>query len=33
MDYYVRGIGENFQWRQVLETLEAEEGPIVVSER
>ena len=33
MDYYVRGIGENFQWRQVLETLEAEEGPTVVSER
>ena len=32
MDYYVRGIGENFQWRQVLETLEAEEGPTVVSE-
>ena len=23
MDYYVRGIGEKFQWRQVLETLEA----------
>ena len=22
MDYYVRGIGEKFQWRQVLETLE-----------
>ncbi|WP_419940613.1 S9 family peptidase [Candidatus Palauibacter sp.] len=33
MDYYVRGIGENFQWRQVLETLEAEERPTVVSER
>ncbi len=33
MDYYVRGIGENFQWRQVLETLEGEEGPTVVSER
>ena len=33
MDYYVRGIGENFQWRQVLETLEADEGPTVVSER
>ena len=33
MDYYVRGIGENFQWRQVLETLEAEERPTVVSQR
>ncbi|WP_419165394.1 S9 family peptidase [Candidatus Palauibacter sp.] len=33
MDYYVRGIGENFQWRQVLETLDGEEGPVVVSER
>ena len=33
MDYYVRGIGENFQWRQVLETLEGEEAPTVVSER
>ena len=32
MDYYVRGIGEKFQWRQVLETLEGEEGPVVVSE-
>jgi hypothetical protein len=21
MDYYVRGIGEKFRWRQVLETL------------
>lgn len=26
MDYYVRGIGEKFQWEQVLETLEREEG-------
>lgn len=26
MDYYVRGIGEKFKWRSVLETLE-EEGP------
>ncbi|MDP2957373.1 MAG: prolyl oligopeptidase family serine peptidase [Longimicrobiales bacterium] len=25
MDYYVRGRGEKFQWRQVLETLKAEE--------
>ena len=32
MDYYVRGIGEKFQWRQVLETLESGEGPTVVSE-
>ena len=32
MDYYVRGIGEKFEWRQVLETLEAEDGPVVVSE-
>ncbi len=24
MDYYVRGIGDNFDWRQVLETLEDE---------
>ena len=32
MDYYVRGIGEKFQWRQVLETLEGEGGPVVVSE-
>ena len=33
MDYHVRGMGEKFQWRQVLETLEAEEAPTVVSER
>ncbi len=26
MDYYVRGLGEKFQWKQVLETLD-EEGP------
>ncbi len=32
MDYYVRGIGENFEWRQVLETLEGESGPRTVSE-
>ena len=32
MDYYVRGIGEKFEWRQVLETLEGEGGPTVVSE-
>jgi len=25
MDYYVRGIGDNFEWRQVLETLEKKE--------
>ena len=33
MDYYVRGIGEKFQWRQVLETLEGEAGPLVISSR
>ena len=32
MDYYVRGIGEKFEWRQVLETLEGEDGPVVVSD-
>ena len=32
MDYYVCGIGEKFEWRQVLETLEGEGGPRVVSE-
>lgn len=33
MDYYVRGIGEKFQWRQVLETLESEEeGPRTISD-
>ena len=32
MDYYVRGIGEKFEWRQVLETLEEGEGPTVVSD-
>ncbi|MBT8396249.1 MAG: prolyl oligopeptidase family serine peptidase, partial [Gemmatimonadetes bacterium] len=26
MDYYVRGIGEKFQWEQVLKTLEEGEG-------
>ena len=31
MDYYVRGIGERFQWRQVLETLE-EGGPTIIPE-
>jgi hypothetical protein len=24
MDFYVRGIGDKFQWEQVLETLEKE---------
>jgi hypothetical protein len=24
MDYYVRGMGEKFSWRDVLETLEAQ---------
>ena len=33
MDHYVRGIGEKFEWSQVLETLEEEEEPAVVSER
>ena len=33
MDHYVRGIGEKFEWSQVLDTLEEEEGPAVVSER
>jgi hypothetical protein len=26
MDYYVRGVGEKFQWKQALETLE-EDAP------
>ena len=26
MDYYVRGMGEKFEWEQVLETLEKESG-------
>lgn len=34
MDYYVRGIGERFEWEQVLETLEEEaEKPRAVSDR
>lgn len=34
MDHYVRGVGEKFEWEQVLETLEAEaEGPRTVSDR
>ncbi len=32
MDHYVRGIGEKFQWRQVLETLEGESRPRVASD-
>ncbi len=32
MDHYVRGVGEKFEWRQVLETLEAEERPRVASD-
>ena len=32
MDYYVRGVGEKFQWRQVLETLGGEDGPVAASE-
>jgi dipeptidyl aminopeptidase/acylaminoacyl peptidase len=36
MDHYVRGIGDKFQWRQVLETLESEKAgadPRTVSDR
>jgi hypothetical protein len=34
MDHYVRGMGEKFEWRQVLETLEREaERPRAVSDR
>ncbi|MFV2007957.1 MAG: prolyl oligopeptidase family serine peptidase [Longimicrobiales bacterium] len=32
MDYYVRGIGEKFAWRDVLKTLEKGEGPRVVTD-
>lgn len=32
MDYYVRGMGEKFNWRQVLETLEPEKGPRAISD-
>ena len=31
MDYYVRGVGEKFQWRQVLETLGGEDGPVAAA--
>lgn len=33
MDYWVRGIGERFEWRQVLETLEEEERPRTISQQ
>jgi dipeptidyl aminopeptidase/acylaminoacyl peptidase len=34
MDHYVRGMGETFEWQQVLETLEAKaERPRAVSDR
>ena len=35
MDYYVRGMGEKFDWEMVLKTLEEaeEQGPAVVSDR
>jgi dipeptidyl aminopeptidase/acylaminoacyl peptidase len=34
MDHYVRGIGEKFEWEQVLETLEEEaERPRAISDR
>lgn len=32
MDYYVRGIGEKFAWRDVLKTLEKGEGPKAVTD-
>ncbi|HSG08393.1 MAG TPA: S9 family peptidase [Longimicrobiales bacterium] len=32
MDYYVRGVGKKFNWRQVLETLEPEKGPRAISD-
>jgi dipeptidyl aminopeptidase/acylaminoacyl peptidase len=33
MDYYVRGMGQKFQWRDVLKTLESEaEGPRAVTD-
>jgi hypothetical protein len=33
MDYYVRGMGEKFDWEMVLKTLEeGEEAPRVISE-
>ncbi len=33
MDYYVRGMGEKFDWEMVLKTLEEAEQPRVISER
>ena len=33
MDYYVRGLGEKFEWRQVIETLEQPGEPRAVSEQ
>jgi dipeptidyl aminopeptidase/acylaminoacyl peptidase len=32
MDHYVRGLGNKFEWRQVLETLESESKPKTISE-
>jgi len=32
MDYYVRGMGEKFNWRQVLDTLEPDKGPRAISD-
>ena len=32
MDYYVRGLGDKFDWRQVLETLPEEERPRAATE-
>ena len=33
MDHYVRGIGDKFEWKQVLETLEAKDRPRPISDR
>jgi hypothetical protein len=32
MDYYVRGLGAKFSWRDVLKTLEESERPKVTTE-
>jgi len=33
MDHYVRGIGDKFEWEQVLQTLEAEERTRPISDQ
>ncbi len=33
MDFYVKGIGDKFEWKQVLETLEAKDRPRPISDR